>query len=91
MQKKLHEECQAMISGFVRQNSSALVEAIAVREHTEFVEHTVEERLIYRQACHDHGVFDLEAARCETTRRSLVYMQSPPGSSLLVLVSITIK
>lgn len=61
MQKKLHEECQAMISGFVRQNSSALVEAIAVREHTEFVEHTVEERLIYRQACHDHGVFDLEA------------------------------
>ncbi|CAE7818718.1 RAD5B [Symbiodinium sp. CCMP2592] len=60
-QRKLREECQTMILGFVRQNSSALVEAIALREHTEFVEHTVEERLIYRQACHDHGVFDLEA------------------------------
>ena len=60
--QKLHEECQAMIHGFVRQNSSALIEAIEVINHQEFVEHTAEERLIYRQACHDQGVFDLEAA-----------------------------
>ena len=47
MQQKLHQECQAMIHSFVRQNSSSLVEAIAVREHQEFVDHTTEERLIY--------------------------------------------
>ena len=30
-------------------------------EREELVGHTSEERLIYRQACHDHGVFDLTA------------------------------
>ena len=62
-QQKLREECQVMIHGFVRQSSSSLAEAIAIREHHEFVEHTAEERLIYRQACHDHFVFDLEVRR----------------------------
>ena len=30
-------------------------------EREELVGHTSEERLIYRQACHDHCVFDLTA------------------------------
>ncbi|CAL1168735.1 unnamed protein product [Cladocopium goreaui] len=55
--QKIHGECQAMIRDVVRQNSSQLVEAIAVQEHEEFVQFTAQERLIYRQACHDHEMF----------------------------------
>eukprot|EP00929_Paragymnodinium_shiwhaense_P001824 TRINITY_DN102030_c0_g1_i1.p1 TRINITY_DN102030_c0_g1~~TRINITY_DN102030_c0_g1_i1.p1 ORF type:complete len:1008 (+),score=202.88 TRINITY_DN102030_c0_g1_i1:153-3026(+) len=55
----LRAEGQKFLDEYVRQNVSDLVEAIAVREHTEFVTHTAEERLIYRQACHDNGIFDL--------------------------------
>jgi len=31
-------------------------------EHEEFFSHTAEERLIYRQACHDHHILESEAA-----------------------------
>ncbi|CAE8660588.1 unnamed protein product [Polarella glacialis] len=58
-QTGLRHEAQEFVDGYVRQNSSELVEAIRVVEHTELVEHTPEERVIYRQACHDHGIFDL--------------------------------
>ena len=34
-----------------------LLQAIAVQEHEEFVQFTAQERLIYRQACHDHEMF----------------------------------
>ncbi|CAE7278238.1 Hltf [Symbiodinium sp. CCMP2456] len=47
------------VDKFIRQNTSALVEKIGVKEHEQMVEHTYEERLIYRQACHDQGIFDL--------------------------------
>ncbi|CAE8597074.1 unnamed protein product [Polarella glacialis] len=58
-QTALRLEAQEFVDGYVRQNSSELVEAIRVVEHTELVEHTPEERIIYRQACHDNGIFDL--------------------------------
>eukprot|EP00930_Biecheleria_cincta_P048911 TRINITY_DN34167_c0_g1_i1.p1 TRINITY_DN34167_c0_g1~~TRINITY_DN34167_c0_g1_i1.p1 ORF type:complete len:995 (-),score=165.18 TRINITY_DN34167_c0_g1_i1:327-3272(-) len=57
---KLGKEVTRFLSEFVRQNVSEVVEAIAVEEHLELVHHVAEERLIYRQACHDHGIFDLE-------------------------------
>jgi len=45
----------------VRQNTSTLLESIRVVEHEELVEHTLEERLIYRQSCHDNDIFNLES------------------------------
>jgi len=47
------------VDKFIRQNTSALVDKIGIEEHEQMVEHTHEERLIYRQACHDQGIFDL--------------------------------
>lgn len=40
----------------------ALLQAIRVQEHEEFVQFSVEERFIYRQACHDHKMFDEQLA-----------------------------
>lgn len=62
-QKQVEVECQAWIRDYVRQNTSELVEAIQVIEHEEFVVHSAEERLIYRQACHDHNIFDSDSYR----------------------------
>lgn len=56
----MRAELQTFLDGHVRQNKSDLVEAIGVREHEELVDLTPEERLLYRQACHDHDIFDLE-------------------------------
>ncbi len=53
-------ELQTFIDKYVRQNKSNLVESICVCEHDELVDLTPEERLLYRQACHDLGIFDLE-------------------------------
>ena len=33
-----------------------------MQEHEDFVQFSAEERLIYRQACHDHDIFDVEQA-----------------------------
>lgn len=38
------------------------MQAIRIVEHEEFFSHTAEERLIYRQACHDHHILESEAA-----------------------------
>lgn len=38
------------------------MQAIRIQEHEEFVQFSAEERFIYRQACHDHGIFDVEQA-----------------------------
>ncbi|CAE7420544.1 SHPRH, partial [Symbiodinium pilosum] len=59
MQQKLQTASEKFVAGFIRQNTSALVEQIGIQEHEVLIEHTAEERLIYRQACHDRGVFDL--------------------------------
>jgi len=59
-QAALRTCAQLFLIDVVRQNTSALVESIQVMQHEEFVEHTAEERVIYRQACHDNGVFDLK-------------------------------
>jgi len=61
-QEEVQKECQVMIRDFVRQNESTLVKAIRIVEHEEFFSHTAEERLIYRQACHDHHILESEAA-----------------------------
>ena len=60
-QRRLKEMAEGFVEGYIRQNTSALVERIGIVEHEELVEHAPEERLIYRQACHDKGVFDLRA------------------------------
>lgn len=57
---RLHQEVRRFLDDFVRQNSSELIEAIRVEEHVELIDHVPEERLIYRQACHDHNIFDLQ-------------------------------
>ena len=61
VQRRLKEMAEGFVAGYIRQNTSALVERIGIVEHEELVEHAPEERLIYRQACHDKGVFDLRA------------------------------
>ena len=43
------EELHRFLADCVRQNTSALLESIAVVEHEELVDHTLEERLIYRR------------------------------------------
>ena len=43
------EAAQKFLDDCVRQNTSALVEAIQIIDHLEYVSHTPEERLIYRQ------------------------------------------
>eukprot|EP00439_Symbiodinium_sp_Y106_P013106 s1988_g1.t3 len=58
--RRLHADAQKFVDKYIRQNTSDLVEKIRVQEHEEVVEHTSEERLIYRQACHDRGIFDLQ-------------------------------
>eukprot|EP00747_Dinoflagellata_sp_TGD_P121807 gnl/TRDRNA2_/TRDRNA2_173490_c2_seq10.p1 gnl/TRDRNA2_/TRDRNA2_173490_c2~~gnl/TRDRNA2_/TRDRNA2_173490_c2_seq10.p1 ORF type:complete len:784 (-),score=89.47 gnl/TRDRNA2_/TRDRNA2_173490_c2_seq10:1572-3902(-) len=55
----LQEAAAKFVQEHIRQNASELVEQIGVVEHEELVDHTSEERLIYRQACHDQGIFDL--------------------------------
>ncbi|CAE7513671.1 RAD5 [Symbiodinium sp. CCMP2456] len=57
--RRLNADAQKFVDKYIRQNTSDLVERIRVQEHEEVVEHTSEERLIYRQACHDRGIFDL--------------------------------
>ncbi|OLQ03141.1 DNA repair protein RAD5 [Symbiodinium microadriaticum] len=57
--RRLNADAQRFVDKYIRQNTSDLVESIRVQEHEEVVEHTSEERLIYRQACHDRGIFDL--------------------------------
>jgi len=59
VEKDLHEEVRRFLSSCVRQNASEVVEAIRMEEHLELIHHIAEERLIYRQACHDEGIFDL--------------------------------
>jgi len=59
VQRVLQDEVRRFLDGCVRQNSSEVVEAIGLEEHLELVHHIAEERLIYRQACHDNGIFDL--------------------------------
>jgi len=56
----LQSDARRFLEDFVRQNTSTLLESIGVVEHEELVDHTREERLIYRQACHDNDVFNLE-------------------------------
>jgi len=60
-QAELKAVTQRFVNNHIRQNTSELIEQIAIVEHEEFVEFTCEERLIYRQMCHDQGIFDLEA------------------------------
>ena len=60
-QEQFKEAAQSFADHHIRQNSSKLIGRIAVVEREELVGHTSEERLIYRQACHGHGVFDLTA------------------------------
>jgi len=57
---QLQQEVKRFLDTFVRQNSSELIERIRVEEHVQLVDHIPEERLIYRQACHDHQIFDLQ-------------------------------
>jgi len=57
---KTEEDAQAFLNIHVLQNSSADVEGIALEEHVELVTQTMAERAIYRQACHDNDIFDLE-------------------------------
>lgn len=66
-QAELQEAAEAFVANHVRQSSSQLIERIGVKEYEVFVDHTSEERLIYRQACHDQGVFDLASGYCEIT------------------------
>jgi len=66
-QDELQEAAEAFVANHVRQSSSQLIERIGVKEFEVFVDHTSEERLIYRQACHDQGVFDLASGYCEIT------------------------
>lgn len=54
-------DAQRFLDEYVRQNSSAVVDAIRVVTHLQHVTPTREERILYRQACHDHDIFDLEA------------------------------
>jgi SNF2 family DNA or RNA helicase len=56
----MRAELQRFFDRYVRQNKSDLVEAICVCEHEELVDLTPLERLLYRQACHDLDIFDLE-------------------------------
>jgi len=58
-QVQLRTELEQFVDDFVRQNSSKLVDSIKLVEHRELVQHVPEERLIYRQVCHDNGLFDL--------------------------------
>eukprot|EP00928_Gymnodinium_smaydae_P068913 TRINITY_DN5220_c2_g3_i2.p1 TRINITY_DN5220_c2_g3~~TRINITY_DN5220_c2_g3_i2.p1 ORF type:complete len:1184 (-),score=141.99 TRINITY_DN5220_c2_g3_i2:148-3699(-) len=59
VQAALSSTADGFVRKYIRQNTSALIENIAVVEHDELVEHSSEERLIYRQACHDQGIFNL--------------------------------
>eukprot|EP00746_Dinoflagellata_sp_MGD_P001530 gnl/MRDRNA2_/MRDRNA2_102897_c0_seq1.p1 gnl/MRDRNA2_/MRDRNA2_102897_c0~~gnl/MRDRNA2_/MRDRNA2_102897_c0_seq1.p1 ORF type:complete len:1184 (+),score=191.76 gnl/MRDRNA2_/MRDRNA2_102897_c0_seq1:98-3649(+) len=56
---QLEAVAENFVKGYIRQNTSDLIEQIGIVEHDELVEHTSEERLIYRQACHDQGIFNL--------------------------------
>ena len=58
MQHVRKEGFQTFLDDCVRQNSSETVEKIKIVEHVESIEFTPEERLIYRQACHDAGLAD---------------------------------
>lgn len=49
---------QHFLDEYVRQNSSVLIDEIRIVVHMEYVQHTREERILYRQACHDKGIFD---------------------------------
>jgi len=60
-QRALYEIAEKFVEEHIRQNTSDLVEQIGIAQHEELVDHTPEERLIYRQACHDQGIFDLAA------------------------------
>jgi hypothetical protein len=53
-------EMEGFVRECVRQNASSLVEKIGVIEHVVFTAHTPHERAIYRQACHDAEIFNLE-------------------------------
>lgn len=55
----VERECRAFLDKCVRQNTSAIVGAICCTEHQELIALTPEEKLIYRQACHDQDIFDL--------------------------------
>lgn len=57
--RDLHHAAQKYVERFARQSASALVEAIRVVEHDEYVSLTNEERFMYRQACRDLGIYDL--------------------------------
>lgn len=57
---RLQTEARKFLNNHVRQNTSALVESIRVEQHEVVVEHAPEEWMIYRQACCDLGIFDLE-------------------------------
>eukprot|EP00439_Symbiodinium_sp_Y106_P016894 s2553_g2.t1 len=67
LQATWREAAEAFVANHVRQSSSQLIERIGVKEYEVFVDHTSEERLIYRQACHDQGIFDLASGYCEIT------------------------
>ena len=58
-QRGLKEFAVRFVNEYIRQNTSELIERIDIVEHEDIVEHAAEERLIYRQACHDQGLFDL--------------------------------
>lgn len=55
------EGAQKFLDMHVLQNSSSEVESIELRDHVQFITQTLAERAIYRQACHDHQIFDLES------------------------------
>eukprot|EP00931_Biecheleriopsis_adriatica_P103463 TRINITY_DN78293_c0_g1_i1.p1 TRINITY_DN78293_c0_g1~~TRINITY_DN78293_c0_g1_i1.p1 ORF type:complete len:1051 (-),score=236.34 TRINITY_DN78293_c0_g1_i1:44-3169(-) len=65
-----HSTAQTFLDCCVLQNSSAEVEAIVLEEHVELVNQTQAERAIYRQACHDLDIFDLEQGYEATTLKS---------------------
>ena len=58
-QDRLKAQAERFVAEYIRQNTSELIERIGIVEHEELVEHTPAERMIYRQACHDRGVFEL--------------------------------
>jgi len=61
------EHAQKFLDQHVRQNASDFVESIRVVEHREVVRLTSAERLLYRQACRDLGIFDLQAGYQEAS------------------------
>eukprot|EP00929_Paragymnodinium_shiwhaense_P064962 TRINITY_DN32616_c0_g1_i3.p1 TRINITY_DN32616_c0_g1~~TRINITY_DN32616_c0_g1_i3.p1 ORF type:complete len:1241 (+),score=264.55 TRINITY_DN32616_c0_g1_i3:81-3803(+) len=58
IQRGLNDAADYYVKTYIRQNTSALIEQIGIVEHAEIVVHTPEERIIYRQACHDHGAYN---------------------------------